>query len=325
MKLNKFFGNFSAILAASLFGAAIVATRVVVQDIPPLSLAVLRFAQGGLLLYLYLFIGAKNLLKVNPIDLPYLILLGAILFAIFPVTFNIGIKYTPASRAALMISTMPLWSALLARTIVKERLTLRQIIGIGITLAGVGIVLSEKGLFRWQGITLELLGDGLMLLTAFCGALYGVLAKRMLARYSALTVTTYAMIFGTLLLSPALYFEGLSKTLIHIDGKTIALILFLGVFCGALGFFLWTFALSRLSPTQVAVYANANPMVAIILGVILLGENLSTAFIAGFGILVVGILFVNWPTRNQVKAGFSKGSFKKNKFRLLSDNRLGER
>lgn len=313
MKPNNFFGNASAIFAASLFGAAIVATRVVVQDIPPLSLAVLRFGQGGLLLYLYLFIGAKNLLKMKPIDLPYLILLGAILFAIFPMTFNIGIKYTQASRAALMISTMPLWSALLARTIVKESLTLRQITGIVITLAGVGIVLSEKGLFRWQGITLELLGDALMLLTAFCGALYGVLAKRMLARYSALTVTTYAMIFGTLLLSPALYFEGLSQTLIHIDGKTIVLMLFLGIFCGALGFYLWTFALSRLSPTQVAVYANANPMVAIFLGVILLGENLSTAFIAGFGTLVVGILFVNWPKKNQVKAGFSKGNLEKQK------------
>lgn len=301
MKTGNFFGNASAILAASLFGAAVVATRVAVQEIPPLSLAVIRFAQGALILYLCLFIGARDLLKVKSGDLPFLIFLGAILFAIFPVTFNVGIKYTQASRAALMMSTMPLWSALLARILVKERLTLRQIIGIVITLAGVGVVISEKGSFWGQGNTLEFLGDALMLLTAFCAALYGVLAKKMLARYSAITVITYAMIFGTILLSPTLFFENPWQTLAQIDKKLISIVLFLGVLGGALGFFLWTYALTRLSPTQVAVYANANPMVAIILGIVLLGESLSPVFIIGLVILVVGICFVNWPKRIPVK------------------------
>lgn len=300
MKTRNLIGNGSAILAAGLFGSAIVATRVVVQDIPPLSVAVLRFAQGGSILFICLLFCARGMLRVKLKDLPFLILLGAILFAIFPVTFNIGIQYTQASRAGLMIATMPVWSALVARTIVRERLILRQITGIAITLAGVCLVLSEKG-FHWQGITSELFGDVLLLLTAACGAVYGVLAKKMLARYSALTVTTYAMVFGTLLLSPALLVEDFPQTLSQIDGKAAALMLFLGIFCGALGFYLWTFALTRLSPTQVAVYANVNPMVAIILGVILLGESLTTVFLAGSGTLAVGIIFVNWSGKITAK------------------------
>ncbi|KIX15420.1 hypothetical protein X474_03680 [Dethiosulfatarculus sandiegensis] len=71
----------------------------------------------------------------------------------------------------------------------------------------------------------------------------------------------------------------------------------MGIFSGALGFYLWTLALTRLSPTQVAVYANVNPAVAIILGVLLLGESLSWAFFLGLGTLVVGVLFVNWPQK----------------------------
>ena len=96
-----------------------------------------------------------------------------------------------------------------------------------------GIVLAERGL-NWQGSTLALTGDGLMLLTALCGAIYGVLAQRML---------------------------------------------------------------TRLTPTQVAVYVNVNPIVAIILGAILLTEKLTGVFVVGFVAVVVGVLFVNWPRK----------------------------
>jgi drug/metabolite transporter (DMT)-like permease len=296
MKLHSASGNFAAFIAAGLFGASVVATRVAVQEIPPLNLAVLRFGQGGVILFLCVLIGARNLLKVKLHDLPFLVLLGAILFTVFPVTFNISLRLTEASRGALMLATMPIWSAWIARAARKERLNIRQIAGILLTFAGVGIVLAERGL-RWQGTSAALGGDGLMLLTALCGAIYGVLAQRMLSRYSALTVTMYAMLFGTFLLFPAAFVEGLPQAFGRIDGKLAALILFLGIFGGALGFFFWTYALTRLTPTQVAVYVNVNPMVAIILGAVLLSEKLTGVFIAGFVAVIAGVLFVNWPRR----------------------------
>jgi len=296
MILHNASGNFAAFIAAGLFGASVVATRVAVQEIPPLNLAVLRFGQGGLILFLCILIVARDLLKVKWHDLPFLVLLGAILFAIFPVTFNISLRFTEASRGALMLATMPIWSACIARVARKERLILRQLAGILLTFVGVGIVLAERGL-RWQGTLLSLGGDGLMLLTALCGAIYGVLAQRMLSRYSALTVTMYAMLFGTFLLFPAALVEGLPQAFVRIDGEIAILILFLGIFGGALGYFFWTFALTRLTPTQVAVYVNVNPMVAIILGAVLLAEKLTGVFIVGFMAVVVGVLFVNWPRK----------------------------
>jgi drug/metabolite transporter (DMT)-like permease len=275
MILHNASGNFAAFIAAGLFGASVVATRVAVQEIPPLNLAVLRFGQGGVILFLCLLIGARNLLKVKWHDLPFLVLLGAILFTVFPVTFNISLRLTEASRGALMLATMPIWSACIARMARKERLNIRQIAGILLTFAGVG--------------------------TALFGAIYGVLAQRMLARYSALTVTMYAMLFGTFLLFPAALVEGFPQAFVRIDGKVAVLILFLGIFGGALGFFLWTFALTRLTPTQVAVYVNVNPMVAIILGAVLLSEKLTGVFIAGFVAVIAGVLFVNWPRKIESK------------------------
>ena len=284
--------NAGAFFAALLFGASVVAVRVAVQDIPPLTLAILRFGQGGLLLLLLLLIRARDLLRIRGRDIPYLLLLGAIFFTIFPVTFNMSLRLTQASHGALMLATMPLWSVLIARVAKKERLSTRQMCGVFLTFAGVGIVLAERGL-NFTGTGSSLAGDALMLVTALCGAVYGVLAKRMLTRYNAMTVTAYTMVFGTLLLVPAAFFEDPFSAMARMHTNTVMLVLFLGIFGGAIGYFLWTFALTRLSPTQVAVYVNLNPMIATLLGATLLAEKLTGIFITGLIAVLGGVLLVN--------------------------------
>jgi len=295
---RDFAANAGAFIAALLFGASVVAVRVAVRDIPPFTLAILRFGQGGFLLLLLLLIWTRDLLRIRWRDVPYLVLLGVIFFTIFPVTFNASLRLTEASRGALMLATMPLWSVLLARVAKRERLSTRQISGVLLTFAGVSVVLAERGL-TFAGTSLSLVGDVLMLVTAVCGAVYGVLAKRMLTRYKAMTVTAYTMMFGTLLLVPAAFFEDFSSVMARMRPDTVMLVLFLGIFGGAIGYFLWTFALTRLSPTQVAVYANLNPMIATLLGATLLAEKLTGMFMAGFAAVLAGVLLVNLRGRVQ--------------------------
>ena len=140
-----------------------------------------------------------------------------------------------------------------------------------------------------------------MLVTALCGAVYGVLAKRMLTRYNAMTVTAYTMMFGTLLLVPAVFFEDPSSAMARMRIDTVVLVLFLGIFGGAIGYFLWTFALTWLSPTQVAVFVNLNPMIATLLGATLLAEKLTGIFIAGFAAVLAGVLLVNLRGRGHLE------------------------
>jgi drug/metabolite transporter (DMT)-like permease len=222
--------NAGAFVAAVLFGSSVVAVRVAVQEVPPLSLAVLRFGQGGLLLvFVLLLVGTRDLLRVRWRDLPLLLLLGAVLFAVFPVSFNASLRLIEASRGALILATIPLWSALLARITRSERLAPRQLVGVLISLGGVGLALAERGLGRQGGLG-GLTGDALMLVTALCGATYAVLAQRAFARYGALTVTAYAMVLGTLLLLPAALGEGLVEVLPKLDQQTVALLVFLRSF-----------------------------------------------------------------------------------------------
>jgi threonine/homoserine efflux transporter RhtA len=113
-------------------------------------------------------------------------------------------------------------------------------------------------------------------------AVYGLLAKRVLAVDSPATVTTWAMLFGAVLLLPVAVVEGLCPAIGRLDGQLLGVVVFLGVLGGAAAFLLWTWALSRLTPTQVAVYVNLNPVVAALLGVVLLGERRSGLFLLGF-------------------------------------------
>ena len=279
-------------MAAVLFGASVVAVRVAVRDVPPVSLAVLRFGQGGLLLAAILAVAAPRYLWTRWDRVLLFGLLGLVMFMLFPLTFNIGLQYTEASRGAVMLATMPVWSALLGR-IIGERLSGRQVVGVVCSVAGIALAFLEPG--RAAGGAMSLVGDGLLLLTGLLGAVYGLIAKRVLAVDHAPTVTTYAMLIGVVLLLPAAAVEGLVPAIGRLDGQVPGLVVFLGVLGGAAAFILWTWALSRLTPTQVAVYVNLNPIVAALLAILLLGERRSAPFLLGFAAVVAGVLLVNWP------------------------------
>src|SRR3954469_6802078 len=104
--------NAAAGVAAILFGASVVAVRIAVRDIPPLTLALLRFGQGSLVLFIALAAFRRDLFRIDRRDLPYIALLGVIFFTVFPVTFNAGMRYVDASHGALILASMPLWTLL---------------------------------------------------------------------------------------------------------------------------------------------------------------------------------------------------------------------
>jgi drug/metabolite transporter (DMT)-like permease len=290
--------NATAALAAVLFGASVVAVRIAVRDVPPLSLAFLRFGQGALLLIVGLAFVRRDLLRVARRDLPFIALLGILFYAIFPVTFNAGMQYVDASRGAILLATMPLFTVVLARSAAHERLLPRQVIGVLVSFFGVAIIMSSGG-GSGAGSTR---GYVLLLTTALCGATYNVLAKRVLARYSGITVSAYAMIFGVLCLAP-LTITDIAAHIATLHGETLVMVVFLGVLGGALSFTLWTIALAHLSPTEVSVYINLNPVAATLLGAVVLHERLSVQFGLGFVAVAMGVMIVNWSRRDYVREG----------------------
>ena len=260
-----------------------------------MTLAVLRFSQGSLLLFLYLAWRKPAALRVRAADVPFLAILGVDFFTVFPVAFNTSLRHIAASRGALLLASMPLWSLVFGRLIARERLSTRESLGVVLSVCGVAIVFARRALS--PGVEASRLGDILMIVTAICGALYGVFSRRMLAKYEGVTVTFYAMLIGTLALVPFAAAERGLGAIAAASTTTRLLVAFVGVLGGGVAFALWTTALRTLSPTRVAVYLNLNPLVATVLAATLLHERLTNVFILGFATVIAGVALVNAAPR----------------------------
>lgn len=292
-------GNTAAFLAVLCIVIGQLSVRAIGPGMPPLFLAAMRYGPSVLLALAVILVLAPGLLRIERRDLPFLALLGAIAYTLSPIVVVLGLQRTGASRAALLQAALPIWSVWLAWALADERLTRRQIGGVLLAFAGVAVALSEHGL-HWEGTGSPLAGDLLMLLSGVLGALYGVLARRVLRRYTAATVTIHGMVLGTLMLLPASAAETAGGGLPEIDGKTAVLLFLLGASGG--GFpFLWTFALTRLTPSRVAVYTNLSPLLTALFSAALLGEQLSPLFGASLLTVLAGVSLVNWPARAKRK------------------------
>ena len=137
----------AAAAAGILVGSAMVATRFVVDQTGPASLALLRYVVGfGCLLPPVLLV--RQPARIARRDLLPIGLLGITQFGVLIALLNYGLRFVPAARAALIFATLPLLTLIVAAALGRERLTPAKIFGVLLTVAGVGLALGEKALQR---------------------------------------------------------------------------------------------------------------------------------------------------------------------------------
>ena len=277
-------GLAAAIVANVLGGAVMVATRAVTTSIDPLLLATLRYLIGALILVPISFWVRHA--RIARRDWPAVAALGVLIFALVPYLLNVALQYTTASRGAIALSTYPLFTALFAAVLRIEAISARTLVGVFLAMAGVAIALSERT--SGGAHALAWVGDLTMLTAAALGSLYSVLSRDLLQRYGSLTVTSGAMIAGTLALSVTALFFGQLK-MPHLPATDWGMIGFLGLFGAAASFWLWSFALRHSAPTPVAITVTLNPVTAVLLGWGLLGEPKSVNTLVGLLAVVAGI------------------------------------
>ena len=290
-------GNIAAFVGSCLLGGAVVATRKVVGDIAPLNLAFLRYALGGAFLAAMVSMLRPGALRLPRPELPRIALLGVLMYALFPVLFNTSLRYTTASRGAVILALMPLFTAVLGAFARSEQLRALQWLGVVVSILGVATVFGESGLGLANGRE-ALLGNTLMVAAALTGAVYSVKARPILRSFGAPPVTAIAMLSGAALLVLPALLRDVTGELADAPNQTRVLILYLAIPAGAIGFFLVSLGLSRLSATQSALYINLNPVIATILGALLLDESLTRWFGLGFLLVIVGLLMANVPRKS---------------------------
>lgn len=272
-------------------GAALVATRFVIDDAGPASLALLRYAIGVLCLMPFVLLAGRRT-RIRRRDLLPIAILGIIQFGGVVAVLNFGLKYIPAGRAALIFATFPLLTMLLAAVLGHERLALPKTLGVLLTIAGVGLALGEKALER-GGAAEAWIGELAVLFSAFCGALCSVLYRPYLRRYAALPVGAMAMLASVGALALLAAGEGFFAEMPRFSAGGWAAVVFIGVSSGVF-FYLWLWALERTAATKVTVFLALSPITAAGLGALLLGEAVTRLLLLGLACVVLGLCLAHW-------------------------------
>lgn len=274
----------AAAAAGFLVGAAIVATRYVIDQTTPTALAFLRYLIGLVCLLppLWLARGAR----IAPRDLLPVALLGIGQFAVLIVLLNFALTLIPSARAALIFSSLPLLTLMLAVAIGMERFTWRVAIGVVATIVGVALALGDK--LEAPGAPVSFLGEAAVLASALTGAVCSVFYASYLRRYPVLPVSVLAMLAAVLFLGVLAAWEGFFAHWPRFTGAGWAAVVFIGVASGV-GYYLWLWALTHTSPTRVTVFLCLSPVTAALLGAWLLAERLSLFLLAGVACVAIGL------------------------------------
>jgi drug/metabolite transporter (DMT)-like permease len=265
-----------ALLAAAAtgvqVGAAIVASRMVVAEVPPLTLAMLRYGIGFLCLLPFVLrpgMAEQHAPRRWPLrDVLAMAALGLGQFAILIALLNFGLQSVGAAQAALIFSLFPLLTLLLSALLGREAISVRLMLGVLLSITGVALSMAPKlanfGAGPWWG-------ELAVLASAAVGATCSVFYRPYLQRYPTLKVSAFAMLASVLFLAVLALHEGWPTRVQHLLAPTWGVVFFIGASSG-IGYFLWLYALKHESPTRVTIFLALNPLTAALLGALLLHE-----------------------------------------------------
>ena len=279
-------------VTAILWGGTFIAGRIVARDVGPFSAAFLRFAIASIFLLFITFKIERRLPPVKKGQVIPLILLGMTGVFSYNVFFFKGLKIIHAGRASVIIASNPVFIALFASYLFREKLSLLKFAGIVISVAGAIIVIS-------RGNPIEIMKGnvGLGELFIFCCVMswvaYSLIGKAVMKDLSPLVSVSYSSLVGAIgLLIPA-YLEGMVQHFSHYTRTAWLGIFYLGFFGTVVGFVWYYEGIKAIGATKASQFINFVPISAVVLAFFLLAEPVT--FSLGIGTLMVclGVYLTN--------------------------------
>jgi drug/metabolite transporter (DMT)-like permease len=217
-----------------------------------------------------------------------LLLLGIAGNAVYQAIFIHGAAVTTASSASFILSTSPIFVALLSAVLRIERIHWAAWLGIFISVAGLYVVISANGTgLNWSGADMR--GDGLILLGTIIWAVGTVFAKPFLETMTPLKYSTITVALGALFYVPTTAKDMLAVPYASVSWKAWLSLVISGLFSLVIGYLIWYYSVKRVGNARTAVYNNLTPIFTALFAAMILGEKLSAIQAVGAAIILGGV------------------------------------
>ncbi|MDO5142708.1 MAG: DMT family transporter [Eubacteriales bacterium] len=278
-------GHALAAFTELVWGTTFVATKVLLRTFTPLEIMIARFALG----FLALLLAGRGLLRVQKWSHEGLLALAGLTgVTLYFLMENIALTYISASLVGVIVAAAPLFTALVAALVLRERLSRWFFLGFVCAMTGVAMA-SLAGV---RTLHLDLRGVLLGVGAALVWGIYSVTVRR-LGELGYQTVPLTCRIFGyglLFLLPPALYEGFPAPAAAWTEPRLLAGLLFLGLLASATCFVTWNRAVQILGPVRTSVYIYATPIITIVSSALVLHETMTPAMWVGTALTLVGLV-----------------------------------
>jgi drug/metabolite transporter (DMT)-like permease len=284
------------IILTAIWGTGPVTARFLVGvsgEITPTELTLMRWVIAFLFLF-FVLIRNQSLNETThtfKANWRHFLAIGATVAA-YSLLFLFGVSMTFAANASLLTNLHPVFLAVSAYIFHNERVSTRTFVGIVIALGGASIVITQGDFSLLVFSSERVLGDLLMILSAFAWAIQSILVRKYVHNYGGLQIMALSAPFAVLVALPFALILGNMRALVSVSLIGLLLILHFSLIISGVGYVLWYLILDRMEATKASVCLLIVPIYTIIFAYLLLNEPITLSVVGGAALLLIGIYLV---------------------------------
>ena len=285
---KKYFTEATLILVATIWALNFSVIKITLTEIDPFSFNALRYVFAAALLISVAKLRGFSI-RIKKEHFWPVLGIGLVGNLVYQVLFIVGINYTNAANAAVILGTIPVWVALFSHFFSDEKLSTSSFTGIISAFIGVTLIIfGRKGEISDHSQTM--LGDLIILLSAISWGGYTILSKKYLKIYHSVQYSGFMALVGGI----SLFLVGLpwliktDLTQLSIGG--ISGIVYSGLLSVGLAYLIWNRGITKIGAVKTAAYQNLVPVLGLLFGVVILSEPLTLFQYIGSVFVISGIV-----------------------------------
>ncbi len=288
------------LVVAILWGGNFTALKHLLGPLQPVDLVVIRSVGAALFYVVFLAATGRLVIPVTGPDLRRMILIGVLGIPIMSLAMAYGLTRLDAGLASLLVTSNPIFTAIISRIVLGEALTSRKVAGILLAFAGFLVMLQFGATGGARLANDQILGVLIVLAGPLAWAFYTVLSKPLLGRYPPVYVASYTTMAGGAVFVPFLLLDApMRGRLVAMGAVDWLAVVYVSLLAITVAYLLWYWGLRVLTPSQTAVYSYLVPVFGVLVAWILLGETPTLFALLGGAVIVAGVVLTNTSSRRR--------------------------